>query len=56
MTGCELANKVNSIDSKIKMAFVTGYHDIINNQLQLEIVLKPITLTCMLKLLKKYIE
>jgi DNA-binding NtrC family response regulator len=56
MTGCELADKVNSIDSQVKMVFVTGYQDIINNNLNLEIVRKPITLTRMLKLVKKYME
>jgi DNA-binding NtrC family response regulator len=54
MTGCELANKVKSINPKIKMAFLTGYDNIVKNTLELEIVKKPITLTKMLRLVKKY--
>jgi DNA-binding NtrC family response regulator len=56
ITGCKLADKVNSINSKIKMAFVTGYRDIINNKLEIEIIMKPIKLTQLLKLVKKYME
>lgn len=56
MTGCELANRVNSLNPKIKMAFVTGYDNIINNKLGLEIIKKPIKLTQMLRLVKKYTE
>jgi DNA-binding NtrC family response regulator len=54
MTGCELANEIHSLDPKIKMVFVTGYDNIINNKLKLEIIKKPIKLTQMLKLVKKY--
>ena len=56
ITGCEAADKVNSIDSKIKMAFLTGYHDIINNRLELEIIMKPIPITQLLKIVKKYMD
>ena len=43
MTGCEVAGEVNSINPRIKMAFVTGYDNIVNNKLELEIIKKPIT-------------
>ncbi|MGE0242848.1 MAG: hypothetical protein AB7F53_05165 [Nitrososphaeraceae archaeon] len=56
ITGCEIADKVNSIDSKIKMAFLTGYTDIVNNRLKLEIIMKPISITRLLKLVKRYME
>jgi two-component SAPR family response regulator len=36
MTGCEVANEVNSINPRIKMAFVTSYDNIVNNKLGLE--------------------
>jgi len=55
MTGCQLANQVNSINPAIKMVYVTGYDNIVNNTLQLEIIKKPITLTRLLKLVKKYL-
>ncbi|HET7644376.1 MAG TPA: response regulator [Nitrososphaeraceae archaeon] len=56
MTGCDLAKQVNSKNPKIKMAFVTGYDNIVNNKLQLEVIKKPIKLTQMLKLVKKYMN
>jgi len=56
MMGCEIADKIYWINPLIKMAFVTGYNKIINNKLNLEIVMKPITLTKVLKLAKKYME
>ena len=56
MTGCQLANQVNSINPEIKMVFVTGYDDIVNNTLELEVIKKPITLTRLLKLVKKYLK
>ena len=35
MTGCEVASEVNSINPRVKMAFVTGYDGIMNNKLEL---------------------
>ena len=55
-TGCVVAGEVNIINSQIKMAFITGYDDIVNNKLDLEIIKKSITLTRMLKLVKKYLK
>ncbi|HJT84144.1 MAG TPA: response regulator [Nitrososphaeraceae archaeon] len=56
MTGCEFANKINTINSRIKMAFVTGYDNIVNNKLGLEIIKKPVKLTQILKHVKKYMD
>jgi FixJ family two-component response regulator len=56
MTGCEVASKINSINSRIKMAFVIGYDNIVNNKLGLEIIKKPVKLTQILKLVKKYMD
>ena len=36
ITGSDVVDKINSIDSNIKMAFLTGYYDIVNNRLELE--------------------
>ena len=30
MQGCELANKISTINSKIKMVLITAYNDIVN--------------------------
>ena len=43
VTDCELANEVDSINPRIKMAFLTGYDNIVNNKLELEIIKKLIT-------------
>ena len=56
LTGCQLADIVNSIDPNIRMAFLTGYHAVKDNRLELEIIMKPITLTRLLKLVKKYMD
>ncbi|HET7644769.1 MAG TPA: response regulator [Nitrososphaeraceae archaeon] len=56
MTGCEVASEVNSINPRVKMAFVTGYDGIMNNKLELEIIKKPIKLTQMIKLARKYMN
>jgi hypothetical protein len=56
LTGCQLADILNSINPKFKMVFVTGYHDILKNRLGLEIIIKPITLTHLLRLVQRYIE
>ena len=56
MTGSVLADKVYSIDPKIKIAIVTGYLKITNNKRELEVITKPVTLTRMLRLVRKYIN
>ena len=37
MMGCELANQINEINPNIKMVFVTGFEQIINNTLNLSL-------------------
>jgi two-component SAPR family response regulator len=56
MTGCELANQINKINSKIKMVFVTGYDNIINNTLNLEIFKKPLTVPQIIEVVNKYMN
>lgn len=55
MTGCELANQIVEINPKIKMVLITAYDDIVNNALNLEIVKKPITISKIMEIVKKYI-
>jgi DNA-binding NtrC family response regulator len=45
MKGCELTKEIVAINPKIKMILITAYDDIKNNDLNLEIVKKPITIT-----------
>ena len=54
MTGCELANQVNEINPNIRMAFVTGYDNIVNNTLNLEIFKKPLTVPKIIEVVNKY--
>ena len=42
MTGCKLAIRIHKITPNIQMAFITAYNDIINNELKLEVIKKPI--------------
>ena len=48
MQGSELASKISAINPTIKMILITAYDDIPNNDLNLEIVKKPITLSKLL--------
>ena len=54
MLGCELSNKISSINPKIKMVLITAYDNVINNSLNLEIVKKPITNTKLLQIINQY--
>lgn len=56
MKGCELATKIAQIDSHIKMILITAYNDIVNNTLNLEIVKKPIRLSYLLNIIKRYMN
>ena len=56
MTGCELTNQINKINPKIKMVFVTGYDNIINNTLNLEIFKKPLTVPQIIEVVNKYMN
>ena len=52
--GCDLANKVSVINPKIKMVLITAYDNIKNNNLNLEIVKKPITLSRLLQIIQQH--
>jgi two-component SAPR family response regulator len=56
MQGCELSNKISAINPKIKMVLITAYNDIINNELNLEIVKKPITNTRLVEIIHHYLN
>ena len=56
MLGCELSNKISAINPKIKMVLITAYNNIIKNDLNLEIVKKPITNTKLLKVIHHYLN
>ena len=56
MKGCELARKISEIDSHIKMILITAYNDIVNNTLNLELILKPIKLTHLLRIINQYMS
>ena len=56
MQGSELASKISAINPKIKMILITAYDDIPNNDLNLEIVKKPITLSKLLQIIQQYLN
>ena len=56
MQGCELSNEIAKINPKIKMILITAYDDVINNDLKLEIVKKPITNTKLLEIIEQYLN
>jgi DNA-binding NtrC family response regulator len=56
MQGCELSNKISAINPKIKMVLITAYNDIKNNDLNLEIVKKPITNTRLVEIIHHYLN
>ena len=56
MQGCELSNKISTINSNIKMVIITAYDNVINNGLNLEIVKKPITNTNLLEIVHHYLN
>ena len=56
MQGSELASKISAINPKIKMILITAYDDIPNNDLNLEIVKKPITLSKLVQIIQQYVN
>ena len=56
MKGCELTKEIVAINPKIKMILITAYDDIKNNDLNLEIVTKPITITKLLQIIKQKLD
>ena len=56
MQGCELSNKISTINPNIKMVIITANDNVINNDLNLEIVKKPITNTNLLEIIHHYLN
>ena len=56
MQGCELANKISAINPRIKMVLITAYNDIVSNDLNLEIVKKPITNTRLVEIIHHHLN
>ncbi|HJU60357.1 MAG TPA: response regulator [Nitrososphaeraceae archaeon] len=56
MQGCELSKKIAAINPKIKMVLLTAYDNIINNDLNLEIVKKPIILSKLLQIIQQHLN
>ena len=56
MTGCELANKIADINSRIKMVLITAVNDIVNNNQYLELIHKPLRMYRLLDIVVKYMN
>lgn len=56
MKGCELTKEIVAINPKIKMILITAYDDIKNNDLNLEIVKKPITITKLFQIIQQQLN
>ena len=56
MTGCELSNEIHKLNPDIKMTLVTGYDNIVNNLLNLEIFKKPLTVSQIIEIVNKYMN
>jgi len=57
ITGCELANKITDINSRIEMVLITAsVNDIVKNNLDLELILKPLRMHQLLDIVTKYMN
>ena len=56
MKGCELANKIAEIDTNINMVLVTALNDVVNNTLNLELIYKPLRISQLLQILRRYMS
>ena len=56
ITGCELADKITDINSRIEMVLITSANDIVNNNLNLELFLKPLRMYQLLDIVAKYMN
>ena len=56
ITGCELANKITNINSRIEMVLITAVNDIVKNNLDLELIHKPIRMHQLLDIVAKYMS
>ncbi len=56
-TGCELANKITDINSRIEMVLITAAaNDIVKNNLNLELIHKPLRMYQLLHIVTKYMS
>ena len=56
ITGCELANKIRDINSRIEMVLITAASDIVKNNLDLELILKPLRMHQLIHIVAKYMN
>ena len=57
LTGCELANKIADINSRIEMVLITAsVNDIVKNNLDLELIHKPLRMHQLLDIVAKYMN
>jgi DNA-binding NtrC family response regulator len=56
MTGCELANKIADLNSRIEMVLITAINDIVRNNLNLELIRKPLRMYQLLDIVAKYMR
>ena len=56
ITGCELANKIADIKSRIEMVLITAATDIVKNNLDLELIHKPLRMYQLLHIVAKYMN
>jgi FixJ family two-component response regulator len=56
LTGCELANKIADINSRIEMVLITAATDIVKNNQNLELILKPLRMHQLLHIVAKYMN
>ena len=56
-TGCELANKITDINSRIEMVLITAAaNDIVKNNWNLELIHKPLRMYQLLHIVTKYMS
>ena len=56
LTGCELANKIADINSRIEMVLITAATDIVKNNLDLELIIKPLRMHSLLQIVANYMN
>lgn len=56
ITGCELANKIAEINPKIEIVLITAVNDIVKNNLNLELIHKPLRMHQLLHIVAKYMN
>ena len=56
ITGCELVTEIADINSRIEMVLITAANDIVKNNLNLELILKPLKMYQLLQIVTKYMN